>query len=76
VDFVSPLLAALRGLLAHLPELLLGGVAYGLDHFLKVFSHFSCLFAKLMTCVGHGSSLLVMVHEIVRRGTTSEGWLW
>jgi hypothetical protein len=68
----ASLFAAFRGVLAQLSELLLGSVPYGPAHFLKVFRHFFRLFAKLITCGKHGSSLLVMSHEIARRGTTSE----
>ena len=51
--------AVFRGFFAHLPKLRLGGVPYGLAHFLKVFRHFFRLFAKLISCVRHGSSSLV-----------------
>ena len=38
VDFFPPLLTAFRGPFADLPELLLGGILYGLAHFPKVFA--------------------------------------
>ena len=46
VDFLSRLLTAFRGLLADLPELLLGSIPDGFAHFLNVFNRFFRLFCQ------------------------------
>ncbi len=52
----APLLVVFRGLFTRLFELRLGGVPDGPSHFLKIFSHFFRLLAKLITCGRHRSS--------------------
>ena len=64
-EFLSPLLAACRGLFARLPKLRMGGVPDGPAHFLKVFGHFFRLVARLIICGRHGSSSWVKGSRII-----------
>ena len=68
VNFVSPLLAVFRGLFAHLPKRLPGGVPDGPAHFLKVVLDFQRLFAKAPTLSSiKRSGICEWFHRIVRR---------
>jgi hypothetical protein len=66
VHFLSPLFVVIRGILAHLSELLLGSIPCDAAQFLKIFSHFPRLFAKPITrgpvsprAIGRGVSIVM-----------------